>query len=82
MENGKKINIMDKGTYTWGNGNKYSGEHKDGLADGYGTFTWEDGQKYVGEWKEDQYHGQGIFYFRAWLRSDQGIYKNDELVVD
>ena len=40
------------GTYTWENGDKYVGEHKDGESHGQGTFTWGNGDKYVGEWKD------------------------------
>ena len=49
------------GTYTWADGSKYVGEHKDGKGHGQGTYTWADGDKYVGEYKDGKQHGQGTF---------------------
>ena len=42
-----------KGTYTWSDGRKYEGEHKDGERQGQGTYTFPSGDKYkyIGEWK-------------------------------
>ena len=57
--------INGYGTYTWADGNKYVGYHKDGKASGQGTFIWVSGEnagdKYVGEFKDDQMHGQGTY---------------------
>ena len=47
------------GTYTWENGDKYVGEHKDGKSHGQGTFTWGNGDKYVGKYQDGKRHGQG-----------------------
>ena len=47
------------GTYTWENGDKYVGEHKDGESHGQGTFTWGNGDKYVGKYQDGKRHGQG-----------------------
>ena len=52
------------GTYTWENGDKYVGEHKDGESHGQGTFTWGNGDKYVGEYKDGKKHGQGTFTYK------------------
>ena len=30
-----------KGTYTFKSGDKYVGEHKDGMMHGQGTYTWD-----------------------------------------
>jgi len=48
-----------KGTKTWPDGKKYTGEWKDGNANGKGTFTWSDGEKYTGEWKDGKQNGKG-----------------------
>ena len=57
------------GTYTWDNGDKYSGEWKNDKMHGYGTYTVGNlgtqgnntGDKYVGEWLDGKYHGQGTY---------------------
>lgn len=41
--------------------NKYVGEFKDGLPNGYGAFIFANGNKYVGELKDDKFNGQGTF---------------------
>ena len=42
-----------------GNGTKYIGEWKDGLASGYGRMEWYFGDTYTGEFKEGKPHGRG-----------------------
>ena len=53
------------GTYVWKSGkykgDKYLGEHKDGLAHGQGTYFFSKGDKYVGDWKSNKRHGQGSY---------------------
>ena len=51
------------GAYTFGSGNKYVGEYKDGKYNGQGTYTWPNGNKYVGEFKDDNFNGQGTYTF-------------------
>ena len=51
------------GTYTFGSGNKYIGEWKDGKKNGQGTLTIAGGDKYVGEFKDDKANGQGTLTF-------------------
>ena len=58
-----------KGTKTWPDGKKYTGEWKDGNANGKGTFTWPDGGKYIGEFKDGTQNGKGT---QTW--SDGGKY--------
>jgi len=36
------------GTYTWPNGETYSGQWVDGKRQGYGINKWEDGRVYQG----------------------------------
>ena len=71
-------------TYTWANGDIYSGEWEDGKRHGQGTFTRSDGEKYVGEWKSGKMHGQGAMtrangdkYVGEWnegVKHGQGTY--------
>jgi len=51
------------GTYDWSNGDKYIGEHKNGLGHGIGTYTYPSGTKYVGAFKDGLYNGQGTKSF-------------------
>ena len=41
------------GIYTYANGDKYVGEHKDSVPHGQGTFTWADGTVDKGIWKNN-----------------------------
>ena len=60
------------GTYEWDDGTKYTGEHKNNVAEGNGVIVFSDGSKYEGEFKNDLFHGKGIFYY-----ADGTIYKGD-----
>ena len=42
------------GTYTWSDGSKYVGEHKDGKGHGQGTYTYADGTIKKGIWKNGE----------------------------
>ena len=72
------------GTYVWDNGDKYVGEHKNGLGNGQGTYTfgsgeWE-GDKHVGEYKNGVREGLGTYTY-ADGTTESGIWKNGELVT-
>ena len=69
------------GTYTWADGDKYVGEHKDGKSHGKGTFTWADGEKYVGEFKNGDKHGKGTYTFASG-KVKSGIWADDEYLYD
>lgn len=44
------------GTYTWANGNKYSGSWKKGKRDGIGTYySASNGEEVKGIWKDDEF---------------------------
>lgn len=43
-------------------GNKYIGETKNGLRDGYGIFLWKNGDAWYGPWKEGNRNGYGIYF--------------------
>jgi hypothetical protein len=55
--------VNGQGTYAYANGEKYVGEHRDGLPNGQGTYTFANGEKYVGEFKDNKYYGQGTHTF-------------------
>jgi len=65
-----------KGTYIWENGDKYSGEFKDGERNGKGTFTDNVGNFYIGEWKDNKYHGNGHREASNGSTSYKGEFKN------
>ena len=46
-------------SHTWGNGNKYVGEWKDGKPNGEGTATYVGLGQYVGTFKKGKRHGRG-----------------------
>ena len=68
--------LHGKGTYTFANGDKYDGQHKDGKKHGKGTLTWTDGGKYVGEYKDDVPHGFGTQLFANGTIEYQGEWEN------
>ena len=43
--------------------NKYDGEWKDGLREGFGQFSYADGGRYEGIWDKNRKHGVGKFTF-------------------
>ena len=46
-------------TYTWLNGDKYTGNWCNNKREGHGTMYFKDGRKHVGSWKDDKRNGQG-----------------------
>ena len=50
-------------TYTWPNGDKYTGEWKGDVKHGKGTYFYASGNKYTGEYRNGIKHGYGTFYF-------------------
>ena len=51
------------GTFTYENGDEYTGGFKLGKRHGEGTYIFVGGDKYVGEWRDDQKQGKGIYIF-------------------
>ncbi|MEH6535402.1 MAG: hypothetical protein V7719_03340 [Psychroserpens sp.] len=49
------------GTYSFANGNKYSGMFNSNQYNGMGRFFFSDGSYYGGEWKNGSYNGKGYF---------------------
>jgi len=64
------------GTYVRDNGNKYTGEFKNGNFHGHGTYTFNEGKwkgdQYVGEFQNGKYKGLGTY---SWKNGD--IYTGD-----
>lgn len=57
------------------NGDKYSGEVKEGKMYGLGTLFLFNGDKYVGNFKDNKFHGQGTYSFSRTLHNfDTGEY--------
>ncbi len=46
--------------FTFANGNKYDGEFKSDLREGYGIYTFTNGTKYEGGHKKGFLEGHGI----------------------
>lgn len=44
------------------NGDKYVGDWKNDMHDGYGDYIWANNNKYSGYWKENKRFGKGTFY--------------------
>tara|TARA_B100001778_G_scaffold98489_1_gene80400 strand:- start:122 stop:1564 length:1443 start_codon:yes stop_codon:yes gene_type:complete len=64
-----------KGTMQWSNGDKYTGEWKNGITHGQGTMQWSNGDRYTGEWKNGKPNGQGTM---QWASGDEyvGVWKD------
>ena len=56
---------------------KYIGENKNKIKEGYGIYYCSNGSKYEGEWKNDKREGYGIYYFSNGDRYE-GQYNNDK----
>jgi len=52
-----------KGTLTWDDGDKFTGEFENDEKV-YGTFNWKVGDQYIGEWKNSLMHGKGTYTYR------------------
>ena len=48
------------GTYTWANGDVYTGAWVDGARTGEGTFTWSDGDVYTGAFVDGAITGRYV----------------------
>lgn len=80
--------INGQGTYKWGDGNKYTGQWKNGKPHGKGKLVSPYGVTYVGDWKDNLLHGKGIitYYngdkyvgnFKNGKRHGKGILYNKE----
>lgn len=53
-----------RGTYSFPDGSKYSGEFNAGNFGGFGTFYYANGSVYVGEWFNGKHNGNGSLTYR------------------
>jgi len=71
---------MYLGTYTFANGDKYSGTfNKENQFDGFGRYFYENGGYYGGEWLNGNYEGKGYYHDKDYKRQI-GMWKNRSLV--
>jgi hypothetical protein len=63
---GKKKNGLPHGfgTFTWGNGQQYSGTWREGQMNGEGTMKYLSGDSYQGQWMNGLKHGYGIYTWK------------------
>ena len=54
-----------KGTYTYKNGDIYTGDWKNGKREWKGTYIWKSWEKYVGDWKNDTKEWKGVFTWKS-----------------
>lgn len=50
-----------RGSYTYDDWSKYTGDFKDDKRHGRGTMVYPDGQRYMGEFVDDRRHGAGVY---------------------
>lgn len=56
---GEKSPQDGRGIMTFPNGDRYSGEYKNGKRNGCGTFVFANGRRYTGQFKDDHFEGLG-----------------------
>jgi len=56
------------GTFVWDNGDRYTGDWKNGMLDGFGTYYYNNGAKYIGEYKQNSMTGKGTY---TWVNGDK-----------
>ena len=66
-----------KGTLHWPDGASYTGDIRDGKANGQGRFTHANGDTYHGHFVDDQAHGQGEYIYHEQQQSYTGEWEND-----
>ncbi|MCP5424145.1 MAG: protein kinase [Gammaproteobacteria bacterium] len=54
-----------RGSYNYKNGDRYSGDWKNGSINGQGTYIYNNGEKYVGDFKGAVPDGQGTYYYKS-----------------
>lgn len=54
---------LGKGTFTYSDGSKYTGDFKNGLPEGQGFIIYANGDQYRGGWSQHAPHGEGIMTF-------------------
>ena len=67
------------GTYIYSNGEKYTGNFKEGDRHGYGTYDWSIGDAYQGYWKFGLQDGYGKYTFADGIVRE-GQFKEGEFI--
>lgn len=71
------IGNLTQGELKLPDGGKYSGQIKDGIANGQGTATFPNSDRYEGQWNNGKKNGQGTYYWSDGARYE-GEWKNDQ----
>jgi len=54
-----------EGSYTYDNGETYTGEWKNGEIHGFGIYRFDNGDSYEGYWRDTQQHGLGAYWYAS-----------------
>ena len=68
--------LTGTGTYTFRNGDVYTGTLIDAVKQGHGLYTWADGSKYDGNFENGLADGYGIFVMGSDGSRYEGYFKN------
>jgi hypothetical protein len=71
-----------QGVYKFSDGGRYEGSWKDGRYSGYGICSWEDGRCYKGEWLNGMAHGKGVETYPDGSIRHDGLWVEDEPVLN
>ncbi|MBN1250963.1 MAG: caspase family protein [Bacteroidales bacterium] len=79
----KNSKFHGRGTLTFGKdtkwyGDKYMGDWKEDLKDGWGTYYFANGDKYEGQWKNNKYNGEGTYFYISG-KVEKGFWVDNEL---
>lgn len=69
------------GTYAFSNGDRYTGEYKNGKHDGLGTYTWANGVKHIGLFRNGSKHGLGSLISRKGYTLVEGAWLEDDVYL-
>lgn len=73
-------NFEGRGTFVFPDGRKYVGQFRKDQFSGQGTLTYADGSKYVGQFRDDAFNGRGVLYAPDGRVTQQGEFKDGQLV--
>ena len=66
-----------QGTYTFANGDYYTGAWENSKRNGYGIYQWTDGTRYEGQFLDGKRHGQGTLTY-ANGAVESGLWENGD----
>ncbi len=73
--------ISGRGTYTWSSGARYEGSFRNGERHGKGSYILKNGKKWSGKWKYNKKNGKGKVFDPDGTVVQEGVWKDDKLVV-